>query len=224
MRFDQLKSVFRSLRFRLSAWNTAAVLLIVVVTLLGVREALRFALMTENDHVLIDDAHEVALAVESFYPDFDEIRAEMQRKADGHLDRQLFVRLLEPDGKLIYETGHPPNLQGAQLPSPARSLLMTADGFRVASRRISKDGLPAYTIQVGASLRTIHNDMFKVSRLMLAAGFVILFVAPLSGYFLAGRATRPLGKIIGTAARLRPSQLEERLPIRARAMSSTNSR
>ena len=55
MRFEQLKTLFRSLRFRLSAWNTAAVLLIVVVTLLGVREALRFTLMTENDHLLRDD-------------------------------------------------------------------------------------------------------------------------------------------------------------------------
>jgi signal transduction histidine kinase len=38
-------------------------------------------------------------------------------------------------------------------------------------------------------------------------------VAPLSGYLLAGRATRPLARIITTAARLRPSHMEERLPI-----------
>ena len=32
MRFDQLKTMFRSLRFRVSAWNTAAVMLIVPET------------------------------------------------------------------------------------------------------------------------------------------------------------------------------------------------
>ena len=41
MRFEQLRTLFRSLRFRLTAWNTAVVLLIVIVTLFGVREALR---------------------------------------------------------------------------------------------------------------------------------------------------------------------------------------
>jgi heavy metal sensor kinase len=212
MRFEQLKTLLRSLRFRLSAWNTAAVLLIVVVTLLGVREALRFALMTENDHVLLDDAHEVVLAVESFYPNMGGAYAEMQRKAAGHLDRQLFVRLLDVDGKLVYQAGKPP----VQLEAPwvGRHALMTIDGYRMASRAITKAGLPNYTVQVGASLATIQNDMFKLSRLMLAAGIVILFVAPLSGYFLAGRATRPLGRIITTAARLRPSRLKERLDIR----------
>ena len=43
---------------------------------------------------------------------------------------------------------------------------------------------------------------------------MILFVAPVGGYWLAGRATRPLARIITTAARLRPSHMEERLPIR----------
>lgn len=212
MRFEQLKTLFRSLRFRLSVWNTAAVLLIVIVTLLGVREALRFALMTENDQVLVDDAHEVVLAVESFYPDLEGAYAEMQRKVAGHLDRQLFVRLLDADGKLVFQAGKPPDLSDE--PWAGLPPLMTIDGYRMASRAIMKPGVPSYTVQVGASLVTIQNDMFKLSRLMLAAGIVILFVAPVSGFFLAGRATRPLGRIITTAARLRPSRLKERLEIR----------
>ncbi len=39
-------------------------------------------------------------------------------------------------------------------------------------------------------------------------------LAPLSGYFLAGRATRPISKIITTTARLHPKNLDERLPMR----------
>ena len=74
--------------------------------------------------------------------------------------------------------------------------------------------MPAYTVRVGASLAMVDNDVSTLTRLMMAAGIVILFVAPVSGYWLAGRATRPLGRIITTAARLRPSHMEERLPIR----------
>jgi heavy metal sensor kinase len=79
---------------------------------------------------------------------------------------------------------------------------------------VARAGIPAFNVQVGASLATLENDMARLTRLMMAAGFVILFVAPLSGFFLAGRATRPLGEIISIAERLRPSRLEERLEIR----------
>ena len=35
----------------------------------------------------------------------------------------------------------------------------------------------------------------------------------LTGYWLAGRATRPLATILDTTARLRPDHLNERLPL-----------
>lgn len=212
MRFEQLNTLFRSLRFRLSAWNTAAVLLIVVVTLVGVREAMRFTLMNETDQVLLDDAHEVGLAIESFYPDLQQIQAEMQRKAAGHQDRLLFVRVIDAQGQVILTTGQPPELNRGETLNPPQ--FMTVDGYRMASRPVARPGDFDFNVQVGASLATIDNDMTRLSRLMMAAGFVILFVAPLSGYFLAGRATRPLGEIISIAERLRPSRLEERLEIR----------
>jgi signal transduction histidine kinase len=46
------------------------------------------------------------------------------------------------------------------------------------------------------------------------AASVIFLIAPACGYWLAGRATKPLADIIGTMARLRPSNLDERLPLR----------
>jgi signal transduction histidine kinase len=215
MRFEQLETLFRSLRFRLSAWNTAAVLLIVAVTLLAVREAARLTLIRENDLLLNDDTAEVALAVEGFYPDMNQIVREMERKAQGHADRSLFVQLFDAEGKLVAASGTPPNLRRIPPPDVALSPAMrTEAGHRMAHRVISKPGLPRFTVRVGASLSMIRNDVARLTRLMAAAGIAILFIAPLSGYFLAGRATRPLGRIITTAARLRPSRMEERLPIR----------
>jgi two-component system heavy metal sensor histidine kinase CusS len=49
---------------------------------------------------------------------------------------------------------------------------------------------------------------------LLGIGLVLLLIAPLGGYLLAGRATRPVAQIIRVTNRLRPAQLEERLPIR----------
>jgi len=108
MRFDHLRALFRSLRFRLSAWNTAAVLLIVIVTLVAVREALRLTLWRENDQLLLDDATEVRLAVERFYPDLGEIYNDMDRKALGHVDRGLFVQLLDARVELDHPILAPP--------------------------------------------------------------------------------------------------------------------
>ena len=214
MRFEQLRSLFRSLRFRLSAWNTAAVLLIVVVTLLGVREALRLTLLAENDQLLLDEAREVLLVVERFYPDLGEIYNDMDRKARGHEDRGLFVQLLDLDGRLMSSKGKVPALDDVQRPSDDKPSLVTLGDFRVVQMALSKPGLPTYTVRLGASLATVDADVATVTRLMMVAGIVIFFVAPALGYWLAGRATRPLARIITTAARLRPSHMEERLPIR----------
>ncbi len=214
MRFEQLKTLFRSLRFRLSAWNTAAVLLIVVVTLVGVREALRLTLINENDQLLLDDANEVVLAIESFYPDLSQIYNEMDRKAQGHRDRGLFVQLVDPQGALLWSAGNPPPIDSIRQPAGDKWAKSFVGEYRVVQHMLARPGLPEYTLRVGASLAIVDGDVATLSRLMVAAGVVILFVAPVSGYWLAGRATSPLAHIITTAARLRPSHMEERLPIR----------
>jgi signal transduction histidine kinase len=60
----------------------------------------------------------------------------------------------------------------------------------------------------------IRADVARLDRFVALAACGVLIVAPLCGYWLAGRVTRPLAKIIATTARVRPSQLNERLEIR----------
>ena len=214
MLFERIETFFSSLRFRLSAWNTAAVLLIVIVTLLALREALRFSLLQENDLLLMDDAYEVVLAVEGLYPSLVQIEKEMERKVIGHVDRDLFVQLLDENGRLIASRGKPPDLANVALPGGDNPQLLAIRHYRMVQRVITKPRLPRYIVRVGASTTMVTNDIAKLTRLMAGASVVILFVAPLSGYFLAGRATRPLARILATAARLGPRHMEERLPIR----------
>src|SRR5271155_5625650 len=92
---------WRSLRLRLTAWNTTVVLLAVVVAMIGVREGLRLTLLHEVDQVLKDDTTEVALAVEQFYPNLPQAYNEMDRKTVGHVDRGLFVQFLDPKGGVL---------------------------------------------------------------------------------------------------------------------------
>lgn len=214
MPFAQLKSSFRSLRFRLTAWNTAVVLLAVGLAFVFVREGLRVTLLKETDAILQEDAQEVALAVGEFYPNMDSISQEMDRKARGHVNRGLFVQLFDEQGKLLLSTSQEPDAQSLLRPIRKSVEIDSRGRYRLVRYRLEKPGMPVFIVRVGTTLAHIDEDVSRLTDLMTVAGLAILLAAPLGGFWLAGRATHPLARIITTAARLRPSRMEERLPIR----------
>jgi signal transduction histidine kinase len=69
-------------------------------------------------------------------------------------------------------------------------------------------------VRVGVSLTHIAEDVERLTQTMTLVGAAILVVAPLGGFWLAGRATKPLNRIIRTAAAMHPARLNERLPLR----------
>src|SRR5579864_7335949 len=101
MRFEQLSGVFRSLRFRLTAWNTAVVLLTVGAALLGIREGLRHTLLHETDQLLEEDAEEIAQSIVASNPDLGPVFEGIDRKAAAHAHEKLFVQLIGPDGAVV---------------------------------------------------------------------------------------------------------------------------
>ena len=63
MFFAQIKSVLRSLRFRLMLWNAVVMLFASLGALWGLREGVRYTLLSELDDNLHDDFREVSLAL-----------------------------------------------------------------------------------------------------------------------------------------------------------------
>ncbi|OYV85259.1 MAG: hypothetical protein B7Z73_13905, partial [Planctomycetia bacterium 21-64-5] len=212
MPYGRLSGAFRSLRFRLTAWNTAVVVLTVGGALIGVREGLRHTLQGDMDQRLREDAEELAQAVIQSYPELEGVFQQIDRKAAAHWHLNLFIQLLDDDGQVIRSSKDAPEVQAA--PRRSGELLATAQGYRIARRRFGGRGTPYYTVRIGASQAGIENDVAVVTHLMTIAGAAVLLLAPLGGFWLAGRATHPLEAIIHTAARLRPSHMDERLPIR----------
>lgn len=210
---ELLKGIVGTLRFRLLAWNTAVVLLMVLPTLIGVREAMRHTLRHELDQLLLEDALEVDLLVRQLQNSPEELHQELTLQARGHAHRGWFVQLFDAEGGLVWQTGMPPDLV---LPPPTRrGTVIDVDGYRVAEARLAEGTarLAAF-VRVGSSLEELQSDMALLTHMMVLAAGLILVLAPLGGFWLAGRATRPLARIIDTAARLRPSNLNERLPVR----------
>lgn len=212
MRFARLREIFGALHFRLTMWNTVTVLFMVIVTLLGVREALRLALLHESDQLLADDAAEVGLIVKEFLPDTEQIERELERKASTHAHRGLFIELVDPSGRVVWRSQsapEDPSLRRITLDRP-----VSRANYRVLERNLPRPVAGARIMRLGSSLEPILADVEKLTQLMLSVGVLIMLVSPLGGYWLASRATRPLARIIDTTARLHPSKLDERLHIR----------
>ncbi len=212
----RLFSFFRSLRFRLTVWNTLIVLIAVVIALVGVREGLRFYLVLETDTTLDAEVRELLLAIEAFHPDRDQIVAEMERKAEGHRERGWHIRWLdEGRSRTIWASSLAPQ-QPLQLliGSSGGHHVWGSDEYRSIERQLDKPGLPRYFIRVGTPIKFISEDVERLTRILAPVGLAIFLLAPLGGLIMAGRAVEPLQQIIRTTDRLRPSHLDERLQVR----------
>jgi hypothetical protein len=213
MRFANPREVFGSLHFRLTVWNTLTVFLVVVFTLIGVREALRLALLKEIDQLLVEDAAEMRLTIQELSGDISRVEHELERKVDTHAHRGLFVQLLDKSDKVRWQGGAVPDLN-LERTRANLSRTITIGTFRVVQQNLQPNPAGLRALRVGSSLEPVLTDVNKLTQTMLIVGAVVLLVSPVGGYWLASRATRPLAKIIDTTARLHPSKLDERLHLR----------
>jgi signal transduction histidine kinase len=220
---NRLRSAARTLRVRLMIWNAGLVLATAVACFLGIREGLRAALVTEMDRVLFADLREISLEVADLHATASDIQHvkqfgrsghavqlldDLSRKASGHQQNGWFVELLDKDDKVLWASDEAvpdvPKFESAPT---------SWNGYRIhESGKLTAAG--PIRIRVGAPMEFIDRDIERIDRLAEFGVAVMLIVAPLAGYWLAGRAVRPLGRIIETTARLRPNRMDERLPIR----------
>jgi heavy metal sensor kinase len=214
MRFAASK-FFGSIRFRLMMWSTLVLLLAIAAALVGVREGMRFLLRRESDEVLREDALEAVATLESLLPDWTQAGKELEMQAKSHAKRGLFAQAFDQTGKLVYATAAAPsNLQ------PTKTLTndelpVDLDEYTVIDKQVTKEGIPPLMLRVGAPRDIlVQRDIAQLTRMVLLVGGILIIVAPLGGYWLSGRTTRPLQEIIRLAHRAHPSRLNERLPLR----------
>ena len=210
------------MRFRLAAWNAIVVVLTALVTLLALREGVRWTLVHEMDQILIEDAHEVLLALAALSHSTDDLSPltdELQRKALGHRQHGWFVELRNDRGDVLWTSMPALEAAGATPRSGDAPLELNVPATLKNFRVLEVSAPPASRVQdvrrvrVGARLEFLAADMLQLDRWMMFCVAGLLLIAPLCGYWLARRAARTIGEIITTAARLRPDRLDERLPI-----------
>ena len=212
-RTARFRASTRSLRFRLMLWNAGIVIVTALMVLVGLREGVRRALIHELDAIIKEDLGEVRLALQAAPSQSDlDLRDELTRKAIGHRAHGWFVRFLHADGTPVWSSVNAPDpMVPAEGPQgkPFGSL-----NYRLAHVWLPKPLGDVAAVRVGASTAMIEDDVTRLDRAVGIAVIIVLLVAPPCGYWLAGRSLRPVADIIDTAARLRPSPLDERLPNR----------
>ncbi|MCA9106964.1 MAG: HAMP domain-containing protein [Planctomycetales bacterium] len=215
MRWPWLTSALRTLRFRLTLWNSFVVITVGLATLYAVRVGVRYTLVAESDATLKDELAVLALALTELYPDGQAINEELQRLVEGHRDHNWFLELSNQDGEITFASDNFPTVYRSRDVPLASSITTPRDGdVRILQRVIRVAPEVTYKIRLGTGLEFVEQDVDRLTRTMVPIFIVLIVAAPLGGYVLARQATAPIRQIIETTKRLRPSQLQERLKIR----------
>jgi heavy metal sensor kinase len=213
-----------SLRFRLTAGYagllTAAVVGLTALFFLHLKDYLENTL----EETQLRRAHQIA----------ETLVAKADRTGDAYVAQQVaslyapekgdrFIRLTERDGRVFYVSG-PPNDQAfdpAAVP-PAPPSVETEfsrrqpqpgnAGLLIGTVRIPA-GSGSYLVEVGTSAAPVEA-LFRHLLFLLCLGFpVVIVLAAGGGYFLVGRALRPVEQITNKAEQITQHNLSERLPV-----------
>lgn len=203
-----------TLRVRLTIWNSAVVLLVMLAALLAVQVGARAALYREADAVLRGEVTETAIALKDLYPNTDAVVDELRRKAVAHEERGWFTQLLTDDGTTIWKSeGCPDEVVRYPIDPQKFENLVQVGGYRFARRRITDPADAPFHVRIGMATAFLDEDVRTISRLLLPVAAGLSLLTPLVGYWLAVRATQPVAEILRTAESLRPTRLGDRLEV-----------
>lgn len=212
------------LRVRLTLWYGTALALILVVFGGALYAVLAHGLRDQIDRSLEDTAAVAVRALEQhrigpFLP-FEALAAEFPELAVLDKSFQIF----SPAGKVTIQS---PNLGRLDIPLSRTALEAALNGratyesarfrdgssFRLLSAPILLDGALVNIVQVGASLRPVEEMLHRLLLVLLVSLPAALAVALGGGWFLAGRALRPVDAITLAASRIAAGDLTQRLTV-----------
>ncbi|TXG79665.1 MAG: HAMP domain-containing histidine kinase [Thermomicrobiales bacterium] len=208
---------FRSIRFRLTAWYAIILLIIILMLGAGVAKVLERELRQDVDDRLRASAVEM-LEQFRFSMEFGGQNAVLysQSPADFSFPSQL-IQLVDTDGGIVYSTD---NLGVRQLPTVPAS-----DGQEASIRfeNADVDGAtlrvltyPIYlpnrgvigAINVAEPLIQIDAMLADLRRQFFAAALAGALLAAIAGWFLAGRALKPVDQMVYRAQQIANSPSE----------------
>ncbi|MCI0683771.1 MAG: HAMP domain-containing histidine kinase [Gemmataceae bacterium] len=209
---ERLRNLTATIRFSLMLWMIIVVFVLVLVTSLGVRQVYRTQLLEKFDQALLADVKKVSQEIQIHYPDWRRLEQSLDDIAFAHPVQAWFVQIYDKKGARLAAGGHHADIATPIVDEPPTTHDRVP--YRVYVARLEEPGLPTLLLRLGGNRQSLEDALALLDQTLLVRSMIILLLAPIGGYVLARRATQPIAKIIATAARLQPSRLDERLPIR----------
>ncbi len=216
----------RSLSTRLALWYATSAFALVVVATSFLYWTTARSLEAQEGEFLVQSLHILRVALRS--GDLGEVKHEIEHEFPGGPSAVLFVRLLDPDGRVHTETRGMSELGLGVRIFPAALLgegeLGAGVGHKTVSGRsfdlrairygMGGDAGPTSVVQI-ATDQTAHEALLAGyrRRMMLVLGLSLLGCTAV-GFGMARRGMRPVARIGETLRRIRSTTLDERIPTR----------
>ncbi len=177
--------MFRSLRVRMAASHAAVIAVILVVLAAAGLALLQRSLSHGATHDLMSAATQ----------EVDRLRetGRLLPPPDSDVPSSAATRIavFEPTGLLVGEPGETPAWLRPS-PDPVRDELVRGERVRIVTVRASRGGAPFATVVAGRSLAPEDQLLERVRLLLLIGGGLAIVLSLIAGWWLAGRAVRPI--------------------------------
>ncbi len=201
-----------SIRVRLTLWYSAVLLLGLILFAAGLWFAVGHRLTAAVDARLVERAEGLRTVIE--------IEAPMRNR--GQLQQELseftrevgegnLIELLDSSGPLLAASPRLPAMTASDTPE-YRTIVTGGRSIRFLSVRIRHNNA-AYDALIGSSLDGVNAMLRELRTLLLLMIPLVLAIACLGGYWVSGRALRPVDSITSAARCITVENLSRRLPV-----------
>ncbi len=214
------------LRVRLTLWYGSALAMVLITFSVVLYVLTARNLRDDVDQSLEETATAAVRSLQErgFLPLIDEEELLSQFPELARIDK--FFQIFSPSGTITIRS---PNIRQHEVPLSRMALEATFNGqtilesakypheppLRLISVPIIHRGNLLYIVQVGASMESIEDTLRRFLILLIVAVPIALAVSMAAGWFLAGRALRPVDAITLAAQRIAAGDLSQRLTMPA---------
>ncbi len=214
------------LRVRLTLWYGSALAMVLITFSVVLYVITARNLREDVDQSLEETATAAVRSLQDrgFLPLIDEEELLSQFPELARIDK--FFQIFSPSGTITIRS---PNIRQHEVPLSRTALQATFNGqtilesakypneppLRLISVPIIHRGNLLYIVQVGTSMESIEDTLRRFLILLTVAMPIALAVSLAAGWFLAGRALRPVDAITLAAQRIAAGDLSQRLTMPA---------
>jgi len=214
-----MRALLRRTRVRLTAAYTAAFTVLAVIAAAGFWLAFAHSQYATTDSELTERVQSLINGLET---DQTPVAFDKREAAADVEQGEVSAILLGPGGAVLDRIGRPVSAGLAQRlmsrrPAESAPLVETDNDGRVAERVLAKPvelGPGVRGLIVGSHpMAEVQTALDNVTALLVVVGVFLVAIASLLGYWLAGRALRPVRVIAGAARDISEHDLNRRLDL-----------